>query len=48
MNKYKNDLWALTKKDINLLKSELNFKRITVHDYFHFGENARKLSITLS
>ena len=39
MNDYKNDLLALTKKDVNQLKSKLNLKNISLSDYDHFGDN---------
>ncbi len=46
-NEHKKSLWQLTKKDIAQLKSELNAASISLRDYQHFGENARKLTIKL-
>ncbi len=44
-NDLKDDLWKLRKKDIKVLKTKLGVKSVSLKDYTHFLENARKLSI---
>ncbi len=47
-NEYRKHLWALTRKDLSQLKAKLNASKVSLQDYDHFGENARKLLITLA
>ena len=46
-NEYKECLWQLTQKDIAELKSRLQVRGLSLQNYNHFGENARKLIIIL-
>jgi hypothetical protein len=46
-NEYRKHLWALTRKDLSQLKTKFNASKVSMQDYDHFGEDARKLVITL-
>ena len=46
-NEYKECLWQLTRKDIAELKSRLQVRGLSLQNYNHFGENARKLIMVL-
>jgi hypothetical protein len=47
-NEYRKHLWGLTRKDLSQLRAKLNANKVSLRDYDHFGENARKLLITLT
>jgi hypothetical protein len=46
-NEYRKPLWELTRKDLSQLKTKFNASKVSLQDYDHFGEDARKLVITL-
>ena len=46
-NEYQEHLWELTRKDLAQLKAKFNASEVSLHDYNHFGEDARKLVISL-
>jgi hypothetical protein len=46
-NEYRKNLWELTRKDLSQLKTKFNASKVSLQDYDHFGEDARKLVITL-
>ncbi|MBN1639249.1 MAG: hypothetical protein JW866_09790 [Ignavibacteriales bacterium] len=46
-NDLKDGLWELEQKNLGIIKSVLKCSSIKLDEYNHFGENARKLSISV-
>jgi len=47
-NEYRKPLRELTRRELSQLKAKFNASKVSLQDYDHFGEDARKLLITLA